>query len=65
MNPVNRVTVVIKVAGKEVARRQVRAGDATTVELELAPRDVVTDDVVREVLRRMPRAEFRATTGGK
>jgi hypothetical protein len=64
MNPVNRVTVVVKVAGKEVARRQVRAADAATVELDLTAREVATDDVAREVLGRM-RAQFRATAGGK
>lgn len=62
MNPVNRATVVIKVDGQEVARRQVRVEDGTTVEIEVPGRDVA--EVVRKQIVKGA-AQFRATTGGK
>lgn len=59
----NRATIVVKVGGKEVARRQVRVEDGATVVLELQPGDVA--DAVGQAVRAMrTRAQFRATGDG-
>ncbi len=59
-----RATVVVKVGGREVARRQVRVQDGMTLELDV-PLSAVTgrcgDDIAATA--RLPRAQFRATTG--